>query len=627
MNEPKVAFRQFLAALLLAIFLLVYLHPYYGIRHDAILYLGQALLRLDPVNFKRDLFFAYGSQADFTIFPQLLALLLPHIDAAHTFIALTLFGLFFFVLASATLLRTIFPSPTWYWSLLALLIFPGTYGGHEIFGYLETFFTGRSMAEPLVLLAVFAYVTGRRAIAAMLLLASFALHPLQAIPAVVLWWCDRVFNDRRWLHLLWLPLVVVVAGLIGLPPADKLVARFDPQWFDWIVGPSRHVFIHLWTPHNFLSFATDVFLVALTFTHGTGIAKTLARNLLVATALCFLASLLLADLLQLVLPTALQLWRVQWLLHWLAVASIPFLLHHFWREGKLSSIRFWLLIAVIFFGVTTPDHRYFIAVGGVAIFLFCVWPLIENKVSQPYKTALLASIPLSLAIATVKYSFTVISKFKAYGYSREALRPEFVIVHQPLIIGILVASGIFLYLHKKHTRSIFVTLLLALLIYSGAEWDRRSTWTKYIESAKFNPSLFGQMIEEGSQVFWAEELTAPWLILRRPSYFSGQQMAGILFNRETAREAFERIKVMEVINAQNSTCRLVNELNKSNDFCTVDLSAAADACIRSKGQLAYIIIDTKMPVKPFGAWEITGGPKGDTPITYYAYRCKDLSVS
>ena len=64
---------SFLAAALLLLFLLIYLHPYHGIRHDAILYLGQSLLRWRPEQFGQDLFFAFGSQAQFTLFPQILA--------------------------------------------------------------------------------------------------------------------------------------------------------------------------------------------------------------------------------------------------------------------------------------------------------------------------------------------------------------------------------------------------------------------------------------------------------------------------------------------------------------------------------------------------------------------------
>ena len=148
-------------ASLLLLVLLIYFRPYYGIRHDSVLYLGQSLLRLDPDNFKSDLFFAFGSQADFTLVPRLIAPLLGNFDAAGTFLVLTALCLVFFLLASTTLLATLFPSPYWYWGVIALLVLPGGYGEDGILSYAEPFFTGRSLAEPLVLLALGAYFRGR----------------------------------------------------------------------------------------------------------------------------------------------------------------------------------------------------------------------------------------------------------------------------------------------------------------------------------------------------------------------------------------------------------------------------------------------------------------------------------
>src|SRR4051812_26774615 len=47
--------------------------PYLGIHHDAMLYSGQVLSRLDPATYSDDLFFRYGSQDRFSIFSPLMA--------------------------------------------------------------------------------------------------------------------------------------------------------------------------------------------------------------------------------------------------------------------------------------------------------------------------------------------------------------------------------------------------------------------------------------------------------------------------------------------------------------------------------------------------------------------------
>ena len=58
---------------LVLVALWVLAHPYGGLRHDGLLYAGQAMAHLRPDVFGRDLFFAYGSQDDYTIFGQVYA--------------------------------------------------------------------------------------------------------------------------------------------------------------------------------------------------------------------------------------------------------------------------------------------------------------------------------------------------------------------------------------------------------------------------------------------------------------------------------------------------------------------------------------------------------------------------
>jgi hypothetical protein len=43
-------------------------HRYHGIHHDALFYAVQALAHAAPARFEHDLFFAFGSQDDYTLF-------------------------------------------------------------------------------------------------------------------------------------------------------------------------------------------------------------------------------------------------------------------------------------------------------------------------------------------------------------------------------------------------------------------------------------------------------------------------------------------------------------------------------------------------------------------------------
>jgi hypothetical protein len=615
---------SFSAPVFFALLLLFYLHPYYGIRHDATLYLGQALLKLDPSNFSKDLFFTYGSQASFTIFPPLIAQLLAHFDASGVFMTLTAVGLLLFLLACASSLVQMFPAPQWYWGLLALLVLPSGYGGYGVFSYAEPFFTGRSIAEPLALFAVAAYVADRRWLASLLWLLSALLHPLQALPILIVWWCHSVYQDRRWLHLLWLPMLIWIAAALGFPPFQSLTTQYDAEWLSWIREPNQHVFLTLWEFKNWANLTTDVFLVVILMFSTTGVLKAFARAVLLATLVGFASSLLLVDMLHFVLPTGLQLWRVHWILHWLAMAGIPLLLFQQYQQGGARSIHFWLLIGIVVMGGASLASGATTFIVWLLIPLYLNWNWLETRIGPSVRQLMLLAIPLALGVLLIKHGFFVYAQIHKAGGLREVVRPEFVVLAYPLVAGALVSVVLILYKRSAIWRNTLVILLVPALILAAMQWDRRSQWTRFIELAHYNPNLFGVELEPGAQVFWLGELVAPWLILHRPSYFNGNQEAGMLFNRGNAKEAVLRQKNLSVLEFQQSICDVMDSLNKGSQSCRLDTSAVTDVCKNAVGKLDYMVLNNTLDVPSLGSWKIIGGLRGDTPITYKLYRCKDF---
>ena len=109
-NTPEQSgYATALAAGWLAVVVLLLFHPYRGILHDSTIYAGQALALLDPAPFAHDLFFAYGSQAQFSLFPSLVAHLVQTLGLGNAFLWLTLAGLLAFVIASWGLLHQLLP--------------------------------------------------------------------------------------------------------------------------------------------------------------------------------------------------------------------------------------------------------------------------------------------------------------------------------------------------------------------------------------------------------------------------------------------------------------------------------------------------------------------------------------
>ena len=79
-------------------------HPWRGIWHDNILYAGQALRRLYPLNFQHDLYFLHGSQDAFTIFSPVYAAAIAALGLPGATLLLLVAGYALWIAAAAYLL-------------------------------------------------------------------------------------------------------------------------------------------------------------------------------------------------------------------------------------------------------------------------------------------------------------------------------------------------------------------------------------------------------------------------------------------------------------------------------------------------------------------------------------------
>lgn len=610
------------AAFLLVLFWLLYLHPYHGIRHDSILYLGQALLVREPQQFSQDLFFAYGSQSQYTFFPEVIAWLLQYFRPSEIFLTLTLVGIFSFAAASFLLLRQLFVSGQNFYALLAILILPAGYGGHLIFSYSEPFFSGRSIAEPLVLAALAAWLAHRRGISVFCWILAAIIHPLQALSLVMLGFGVLVWNNKRWWHLLWLLIPVVGLSVLGIAPFDQLIRRHDPWWHQQIAELTPQVFVSSWQYEAWGYWLTDIFLGWLVVQRCTGALALVMRGAMLATVLGMLSTLVFADIYGSILVTGLQLWRAQWLLHWLAMASVPFLFITQWRLDGGFSPRMALLCAIVLYGVPLGS----IAPSSLAILamipLYLAWPRLGQKTSPWLMQTLSMFAWLTLFLGLAKYAQGVWIIYARVDGVREAMRPEFMLASYPLISGMLIYAGFMAWKYHKKLHIMVVVFLLFAVAHAIDVWDRRSLWTKNIESAQYSQDLFGVSLESGAQVFWEKELLASWLILNRPSFVNSQQAAGISFNRGTAVEVVRRQKMFDVISMQSQICALLNSLNKNNE-CSVDEVQVDVLCTHGDGP-DYLVLTSQLQVAPRGVWSILGGVDGKRSIDYYLYRCADF---
>ncbi len=163
------------------------LHPYGGIRHDAVLYSLFALARLHPDTLTADIFLRFGSQDSFSQFTPIYAAVMSVLGMEHA-AQLLVFLFQAALLGCAWLLaRRFMPPLDATLSIALLLVLPDEYGMGDTFHFLEDFITARLPAEALVLGAVLAAATQRHWIAAGCVIAAMLIHPIMGAPELHSW--------------------------------------------------------------------------------------------------------------------------------------------------------------------------------------------------------------------------------------------------------------------------------------------------------------------------------------------------------------------------------------------------------------------------------------------------------
>lgn len=612
-----------------ALALIVYIRPYTGIRHDATLYVAQALRLISPDVFNRDLFFIAGSQASFTLFPQLLALVLAKVEPGRAFMVLTFVSRLLFYAASAWCVHVVFPV-RWRWpALLALIVMPTGYGAFSMFSYAEPFLTARPIAEALSLVALVALVRGQLGFAMVAFVFASALHPLQAIAAGLVAWCWLILGDRRWLWSLLLIVPLLVLAALKFGPFAGLLEVMDAEWRSRIDGVGDQVFLRAWTARDWCIVLTDVYLLSLV-AKGSGYSSQLgrlSRAALLAVVLGLGLSFLLADVLRLILPIGLQLWRVLWLVHWLAAAAIPLLVWDQWQRRPRDWIAPLLVIAIAVIGASVPRSTLPWAVLGL-IPLHIVWPRVAARVSTGIRRLLLAGLALAMIIAVCRYQLQIWTLYEMTGRNLEVVRQDVLVFAHPLVCGGLVALAVWIYSRSNQRwRGLLGALPVLGLLCALGTWDSRSPWTRVQEEAH-GTAVFSEIIPRDASVFWFATEASPratWLVLRRANYYSPQQLSGQMFNRQTALLGQQLNAQVEPVTLQAEICEVMANVQVNAEPCRVSELGLQHLCTRH-GDLAppdYFVLPFDQQKHVRSRWLVRHPKTGKVISTEYLYKCSD----
>lgn len=606
----------------LGITTLLLIHRNWGIDHDATLYFGQALAQHEPGLFRNDLFFLNGSQASYTTFPWLTGHLLGYISPLPLFVWGGLIGLLLFAASSWYCLRALLPNSQRYWAWLAVLALPTFYGRTIIFSYAEPFFTPRPFAEGLCLFAVGLLARQRLALAILCLLVAGLLHPLPTIAASLILWPWLVLQNRRWLHALWTIIPLLAISLSGVRPFDGLITPLDPVWLTQLRAINGQLFVTGWAWMDYRILALDVLLLGMAWRirrDGFGI-WCLAALLGLVLGIC--SSLILVDSLHLVLPAGLQLWRVHWLAHWMAMAAMGTLLFDACVHRDFPHAALLIMTGLLVWG-----GQAWLWLPSAALYL--AWPFVLHHIRGRTRMLLGGLFMLGISLLLVQYASNEWANFRLAGSRLDLYAIDKRLLSYPIIALGLPLLGWAVWQRSNSLIRLMMALMLLCpaAIITGLRWDIRSPQRRVLDTHFDTPTLFNAHIPHDATVYWdSMSLLGTWSVLHRSDYYDPQQLSGLAFNRGTLDTALARIARLAPLMDESFACQQQAAASSMPVACRISIASLRQACAPGRPRPPdYLVLPYWQGSPVLGTW-ILRDPQTLQPMsTFWLYRCHDIA--
>lgn len=595
--------------------------PYFGIRHDGILYMGQVINRLWPGLLANDMFFRHGSQDQFSLYSRLVAWLLSFLPLLPTEFCLLIAGQVALVWAIWQLIKNeISPLECWL-GLVAVAVTSHWYGGLKVFAYGEEFLTARTFAEPLVLLALAHGMRRRWGLSMALGLLAMLLHPLIGLSGMALLYLQFARGRRLWPYVLACLIAFCALAFASVPPFSQFLVSYDPDWWAVVYRFNRQVALTGWDVQDYQVIAVDVTVLCMALAHlRTGLRHLIQAALLASAGLC-LVSWVGGDLLRNQLVLSLQPWRVLWILHLLATLLIPFVGLGLLR--RLPTLK-WQTAGLL--GLACICAQWENGWALLVIFVACCLAAhFGVKVGTRLRQVFLGVILMGLLIASL--SVVVNSRRLLELQGGDSTLVAFQVVAMAPFAAFAFYSSILLAIEGRFGSQSallrgMVVLVVALIACNAVQWDRRNPLLQRIEARIQSAHPFEQHIPAGAEVWWDEQLVGVWGMLHRPSYFHLAQGAGALFNRGTAMQFGQRAEAMEAFVIQKKACQLFYGLNgsTSSNGCAPTLDLLKHTCV-TLHDLDYMVLHAPVyRIRPEAQWQDEAG----SPVLYL-YRCRALT--
>ena len=309
--------------------------------------------------------------------------------------------------------------------------------------------------------------------------------------------------------------------------------------------------------------------------------------------------------------TEIQIWRAGEIAHLMAAGLFPFLI---W---KLRGNGITVLLGSLFILLGFDYFNYDSAAVGVVIGIVLL--ALGNVVPKPTK---------SMQLMVIAF---VVTAFGAGLYNQLNLI-AYQVAHDPganlslairafaatWMFGAAIILGVAILAFRQPRGAL--ALACVLIVCCASMWDHRTPFQIYMENQIGKPSPLGDYIPVGKSVFWSDDLRLPWFIIDRPSYFSRNQAAGLVFKRETAMAFLEHEDESLPLKASSEVCESLERLGSN---CALSSDAVQAVC--KPGNADFVIVNREVDdLLPNRILKID--LVGAAPLKYGVYNCRSLIV-
>lgn len=585
------------------------IHPYGGIIQDAVFYALAASARLHPQSLPHDIFLGQGSQDNYTIFSPLAAALIRMVGIGWASALITAAGQAALYGAAALLARRLLPTGFAILAVALLLMLPSFYGSHHIFAYTEDFMTSRVPAEAFVFASLAAALDRRHLLAAICIAIGMLLHPLTALPGVVMLFLV-VVQPRPWPTVgLALAMLAAMSLVAWLMPFWR-ITRIDSVWLDLLHWRMRYGFPTLWSLGDWGRAAVPLAtLAAGAIGNVPPLARKFCRFALVTGVAGVVLTILGSDLLHILVIAQVQPWRWLWVSGAAAVLLLPIIAADCWRGGDAGRACLVLIVA--------SWLSYEQTFGAVVAALAVAAAVMRNSSidANRARRLLIGSLTIFAIAALVGTGWLIhiVSHEEVLPASSDLHRFTFGLLAYRLraytVDGMLPALFFtmvwWLASHRQNRFTASAVLLLGIAMLCVAAPFARSAWTDPAPSEAFRAKFaaWRQQIPPTAQVLGPGVPIIPWFLLDRPSYWSIRQMAGVPFSRATAMELVRRMAVVTNFPAAKNGAEALKGMCASDPL------------------IGFIVSRGNLGPSPFAPVSFT---EADGPNSLYLYRCADL---